>query len=202
MALTRVYVARHGEAAYETQLITDDGGTLTELGRSQTSDLASGLADRSITHVWTSSRSRAVQTAEIAATALGCDVTVREGLREFGVGAFTGQPQTAQDPLASTFLAWLDGDLDVRVDGGETGADLAARVRTVLDEAAGSHPGESVLVISHGGAMGVGLPALAANLPRDIIRLHPLPNCGVVELAVDGGDWRAVRWVDHVVEDR
>ena len=201
MALTRVYVARHGEAAYETQLITDDGGTLTGLGRSQTSDLAAGLADRSITHVWTSSRSRAVQTAEIAAGALGCDVTVREGLREFGVGAFAGQPETAQDPLAATFLAWLDGDLDVRVDGGETGVELAARVRTVLEEAAGSHPGESVLVISHGGAMGVGLPALAANLPHDIVRLHPLPNCGVVELVVEDDGWRAVRWVDQVVED-
>ena len=195
MALTRVYVARHGEAAYETQLITDDGGTLTELGRSQTSDLASGLADRSITHVWTSSRSRAVQTAEIAATALGCDVTVREGLREFGVGAFAGQPQTAQDPLASTFLAWLDGDLDVRVDGGETGAELAVRVRTVLEEAAGSHPGESVLVISHGGVMCTALSAMARNLALSHSRDVPLPNCGVVAVEADGDGWVARSWV-------
>jgi 2,3-bisphosphoglycerate-dependent phosphoglycerate mutase len=205
VAETRVYVARHGEAAYETQLITDDGGTLTELGRSQAAGLAAELAadaaGNGITHVWTSSRSRAVQTAEIAAGALGCDVTVREGLREFGVGAFAGQPQTAQDPLAGTFFAWLDGDLDVRIDGGESGTELAARVRAVLEEVAGSHPGESVLVISHGGAMGVGLPALAANLPSDIIRLHPLPNCGVVELTAQSADWRAVRWLDRAVDD-
>jgi probable phosphoglycerate mutase len=196
---TRVYVARHGEAAYETQLITDDGGTLTELGRTQAARLASELADRGIAHVWSSSRSRAVQTAEIAASALACDVTVREGLREFGVGAFAGHPVSDQDPLATTFLAWLNGDLDARLNGGESGVELAARVRAVLEEVAGQHEGESVLVISHGGAMGVGLPALAGNLPGDVIVGAPLPNCGVVELSVDGDGWRAHRWVDQEI---
>jgi probable phosphoglycerate mutase len=195
-----MYVARHGEAAYETQLITDDGGTLTELGRAQAAELASSLAARNITHVWASSRSRAVQTGEIAAAALGCGMTVREGLREFEVGAFAGHPVSDQDPLASTFRAWLAGDLDVRVDGGESGSELVARVRTVLEEVAGRHEGEAVLVVSHGGAMGVGLPALATNLPGAIILDTPLPNCGVVELSVDGNGWRAHRWVDRQLD--
>ena len=54
---------------------------------------------------------RAVQTGEIVAAALGVDVVVRKGLREFGVGdaaGTTGDP----DPFAETFAAWLDGDLD------------------------------------------------------------------------------------------
>ena len=142
-----------------------------------------------------------MQTAEIAAATLDCGVTVREGLREFGVGAFAGQPESAQDALAATYLKWLDGDLGARIDGGESGTELAARVRTVLEEVAGGHEGESVLVISHGGAMSVGLPALAANLPRPLVKVHQLLNCEVVELAVDGDDWRAIRWADQELAD-
>ena len=35
----RIFVARHGEAEYETDLCTDDGGSLTALGRRQARDL-------------------------------------------------------------------------------------------------------------------------------------------------------------------
>jgi probable phosphoglycerate mutase len=200
VTVTQVYVARHGEAAYETTLITDDGGTLTGLGRSQAVDLAGGLADLGITHVWSSSRSRAVQTAELVAAALGCGVTVREGLREFDVGSFAGKPESEQEAVAATYLQWLDGDLDLRMGGGESGHDLAARVGTVLNEAAGSHDGEAVLVVSHGGAISLGLPAIAPNLSTDLVRQHQLPNCGLVELSVDGDGWRAVRWLDQEID--
>jgi broad specificity phosphatase PhoE len=38
-----------------------------------------------VSHVWTSTYARAVQTAEIAAAHLGVGVTTREGLRELTV---------------------------------------------------------------------------------------------------------------------
>jgi 2,3-bisphosphoglycerate-dependent phosphoglycerate mutase len=204
MAVTRVLVARHAAAEYENDLLTDDGGSLTVAGRAQAMELGDNLEGEGIVHVWTSSLARAVQTAELAATALVCSVTVREGLREFGVGAHAGQP-LAPDPLGPTFLKWLDGDLDARIEGGESGNEIAARVAAVLNEVAAAHPGGTVLVLSHGGSMGVGLPALAANLEQDFPKDHPIPNCGVVELEHDdegdGDGWRAVRWVDIDVTD-
>ena len=138
----RVYVARHGEAAYESELLSDHGGSLTDLGRAQARQLAPVSRDRADRQgLDFSALSRAVQTAEIAAAALGCDVVVREGLREFGVGAFAGQPPTP-DPLAPTCLAWLDGDLDARVDGGESGAELVgAGARRCSSEVADRHRG-------------------------------------------------------------
>src|SRR6478735_8890928 len=83
----RVLVARHGEAEYETDLCSDDGGSLTPLGRKQARELGVSLQGERVARVWTSSLSRAVQTAEIVAGVLGVDVVVREGLREYGVGA-------------------------------------------------------------------------------------------------------------------
>ncbi len=179
MAVTRVLVARHAAAEYENDLLTDDGGSLTVAGRAQAMELGDNLEGEGIVHVWTSPLARAVQTAELAATALVCGVTVREGLREFGVGAHVGQPLTP-DPLGPTFLKWLDGDLDARIEGGESGTEIAARVAAVLNEVAAAHPGGTVLVLSHGGSMGVGLPALAGNLEQDFPKDHPRPQlrCG------------------------
>ena len=191
-----MYVARHAAAAYETDLLTDDGGSLTVAGRAQAMALGHDLEAEGIVHVWTSPLARSVQTAELAAATLVCGVTVREGLREFSVGAFAGRP-VEPDPFVATYLQWLRGDLDARVDGGESGAEVARRFVDVLDEVVGQHEGEAVLVLSHGGAMGVGLPALAANLAADTPEHHPMPNCGLVELSHDGEDWRVVRWLDQ-----
>ena len=118
---------------------------------------------------------RAVQTGEIVAGALGTDVVVRTGLREFGVGhaaGTTGDP----DPFAETFAAWLDGDLTARIPGGESGEEVTARYGAVLEEIADAHRGEAVLVISHGGVMCMALSALAGNLALNHSRDRPLPQ--------------------------
>ena len=88
-----------------------------------------------------------------------------QGRREqaSGVGdaaGTTGDP----DPFASTFAAWLDGDLSARIPGGESGVEVVARYREVLDEVADAHRGESVLVVSHGGVMCLALAVLAAAM--------------------------------------
>ena len=91
----RVFVARHGEADYESELLSDAGGWLTTVGRLQARDLAESVAGERIARVWTSDMARAVQTGEIVAARLGVDVVVRKGLREFGVGDAAG---TTGDP--------------------------------------------------------------------------------------------------------
>lgn len=190
----RVFVARHGEALYESELLSDAGGWLSPVGRDQARALAESMAGERIAGVWTSDMARAVQTAEIVAGRLDVDVVVRKGLREFGVGhaaGTTGDP----DPFAATFAAWLDGDLTARIPGAESGAEVVERYEAVLDEIADQHRGEAVLVISHGGVMCVALSALARNLAPSHSRDLPLPTCGIVAMEVDADGWVARSWV-------
>ena len=118
---------------------------------------------------------------------------VRKGLREFGMGAAAGTTG-APDPFATTFAAWLGGDLTARIPGGERGEEVVEQYSAVLDEIADSHRGESVLVVSHGGVMCMALSALARNLtlshPRDL----PMPSCGVVAVEADTEGWVARSW--------
>jgi 2,3-bisphosphoglycerate-dependent phosphoglycerate mutase len=194
----RVFVARHGDADYESDLLSDAGGWLTPLGREQARGLAEAMAGERIARVWTSDMARAVQTGEIVAARLGADVIVRKGLREFGVGdaaGTTGDP----DPFAETFAAWLGGDLAARIPGGESGEEVVERYSAVLDEIADSHRGEAVLVISHGGVMCLALAALARNLTLSHSRDLPLPNCGVVAVEADVDGWVARSWVGQLL---
>ncbi len=189
----RVFVARHGEAAYESDLLSDAGGWLTPLGRDQARELAGSLAGERIARVWTSDMARAVQTGEIVAARLGVDVVVRQGLREFGVGHAAGT-DGVPDPFAETFASWLDGDLAARVPGAESGTEVVRRYAAVLDEIADSHRGEAVLVVSHGGVMCMALSTLARNLAPSHSRDLPMPHCGVVAVEADADGWVARSW--------
>ena len=188
---TRVFVARHGEAEYEHELVSDDGGSLTARGRSQARELAEALRDERISRVWTSSLSRSVQTAEIAAAVLGVDVVVREGLREYAVGDLAGADESEAAYFGEVFRQWVDGDATAQIAGGERTDDFVARVTRVLDEVADQHRGEAVLVISHGGAILATVPQLV-GLPRTRGLGVTLPNGSPIELETDGDGWRLV----------
>ena len=195
----RVFVARHGEALYESELLSDAGGWLSPQGRRQATELAATLGPERIARVWVSDMSRAVQTAEIVAGILGVDVVVRRGLREFGVGdaaGTTGDP----DPFAATFAAWLDGDLAARIPGGESGEEVVGRYAAVLDEVADEHRGESALVVSHGGVMSMALSVVARNLAASHGKERPMPTCGVVALEADADGWICRSWAGTPVE--
>jgi probable phosphoglycerate mutase len=184
-------VTRHGEAEYESDLCTDDGGSLTPLGRRQSRELADELRGERIARVWTSSLSRSVQTAEIAAASLGTDVVVREGLREYGVGSLAGTGGDERATIGPVFRAWTEGDDDACIDGGESVSGIVARVRAVLEEIADAHRGEAVLVVSHGGVILATVPELV-GLPRSRGLGVSLANCAVIALEADADGWRLV----------
>ncbi len=187
---TRVFLARHGEADYETDLVTDQGGWLSAAGRAQARELGERLLPERIARVWCSPLSRAVQTAEIAAGVLGVDVVVREGLREYGVGALAGTDTSESAALRPVFDAWVAGDDAATIPGGEGIAAIAARVVGVLDEVRDAHRGEGVLVVSHGGAIMVAVPELLRTPRATAHDLH-LPGGGHVALEGDDSGWHA-----------
>ena len=179
----RIFLARHGESEYEVAALVDQGGSLTREGRSEARRLGERLRGERVALVYSSTMSRAVQTAELAAGVLGTEVVVREGLAEFAPGDRHGSPM-GQGVFDEQMQAWLAGDLDARVPGGESGQEISARVLEVLEDIADRHRGESVLVVGHGGALLATVAAAAPGLLADV----GIDNCQVflVELDADG----------------
>ena len=154
--MARILLARHGLASYETDLMTDDGGSLTPLGRRQARMLGEVARAAGVATVWCSPVSRAVQTAELAAAVVGVDeVAVRQDLREYSVGDLAGRPLADEAALLMpVFEAWMAGDDQAMVPGGDQISSIVQRVSGVLEQVAtATGPDERALVVSHGGAI-------------------------------------------------
>ena len=193
-----ILVVRHGESEGNvghrlTALVP--GEPLTDRGRGQAAALAQRLRGRKLAHVYASPLLRAQQTGKILADAFGVGLATLDGLREFSMGNRDGS-EVDEDwaHIDATFLRWLDGDLSAEVDGGESGDAVITRFRQSLQEIADMHRGETVVVVSHGGAMCLALPRLTAAVPGDHARTHPVPNCGMAEVSVADHAWTLLQW--------
>ena len=188
----RLLICRHGEADGERpDLILDDDGWLTELGRDQAGRLGERLRGERVAAVYTSTLGRARETGEIVGAAVGVPARAIAGIQEFSVGEFAGR--RSSDPCVSeVFATWVGGDLTVGCPGAETGSEVVRRFSGALDALADQHRGESVVVISHGGVMSLAIADTSTNATSELTRQRLLPHCSVVTVEIDGDGWRLV----------
>ncbi len=202
MCPARVILARHAESednVASTLSAAVPGRDLTERGREQATALAESLRQDAVSHIYASPLTRARQTAEIVAAHTGAAITVLADLREFSLGVHEGgEREHVVGSIDEAFFAWLlDGDLDRRIDGGESGREVLERFAAAMSDIADLNRGQCVLVVSHGGTLSLGLTALCANLRPTFVRDHPLHNAARVDAEYDGDGWRVRRWCGH-----
>ncbi|WP_309708490.1 histidine phosphatase family protein [Pseudolysinimonas sp.] len=185
--MTDVYLVRHGETEWNRQRriqgLTDI--PLNATGREQARLTGLLLTRRPISRVVASPLGRARETAEIIATQIGLDAPqLREAFVERNYGAAEG----------------LDfHEIDVRyppgvdVPGRESREDVAARVIPALQTLAAEHPGEAIVVVSHGGAIRAALMTAAPGSG-----FGPITNGSVHSFHVDGADLRLVAFDDPI----
>lgn len=145
------YLARHGETHWnrigllQGQLESD----LTELGKEQAMMLAKTLSDKNINHIYSSSLSRARETAEICAQQFIKPVQVCDKLveRHFGILQGKSFEELKQDSKYDSL--WTDS-IVFEPEGGESAEASATRLLESLTNIAAKRIGDSVLCISHG----------------------------------------------------
>ena len=195
MSTTNILLARHGETDWnlESRWQGHADRPLNERGRAQALDLAELLADEPISTVYSSDLKRAHETATIVAEHIGLPVTVIPDLREVDVGEWSG---LSVDEVAERFPAgvarWREGGRGW--EAGESYAEMGARVVAAIEHIADSHPGDTVLVVSHGGAIRATI-AHAHGMSYERQRLldpQHVSNCEVVRLAVESGGMRRI----------
>ena len=199
MSEARVLVLRHGQSEGNVaQVWTSslEGYPLTERGREQARAAGERLSDRGVSAIYASPLPRAQQTAQEVGSVLGLTVETLPGVHELDVGIHEGGHDDAVGPVAlEVFSAWWrDEDLTAGFPGGETGQQIVDRMRTALDSVADRHEGETAVVVSHGGAMAVGIQWLCDNLDAMFVSQHILANCELVELRRDADGWRCDVW--------
>jgi 2,3-bisphosphoglycerate-dependent phosphoglycerate mutase len=141
---TTVYLVRHAQPDYSIR--DDRSRPLTEKGRLDTDKVTAALKDRDITAVYSSPYRRAVETVQGVADALGVQVMTVEDFRERRV-----DNAWIEDFQAFARRQWED--FHYKLDGGESLAEVQARNVAALSEILARHPGQSLVVGTHGTAM-------------------------------------------------
>jgi uncharacterized phosphatase len=145
--MTSLYLVRHGETDWNAQRRIQ-GSTdipLNDMGREQARTTGLLLATRTWDAIVTSPLSRAMETARIIAGEVGlAEPTTVPALVERQYGDAEGLNWEQVE------ARYPDGAV---VPGRETREEVAARVLPALVEIAASHPGQSILVVSHGGVI-------------------------------------------------
>jgi broad specificity phosphatase PhoE len=195
--MIRVFVARHGETEWnrEGRWQGQGGPGLNETGRVQARALAMRLSALRVDALYSSDLARARETAEIAATATGLEPVLDPGLREVDVGDWRGLTRdevSRRDP--DGYRRWLGGEAGWN--GGETYAEMHARVVAAVERLVAASAVGRIAVISHGGAVRA-LAANAAGLPKhDRLRIEGARNCSLTTLSYDHDGARLVGYND------
>ena len=179
--VTRLLLVRHGAttATEEDRFSGSSGAELSEQGRRQAARLGERLSRQSITAIYASPLSRALETARIIAGHCGLEPVTREGLREIGHGHWEGMKrEEVERQFGAEYSAWEADPFTFAPVNGESGVSVLARALPVIREIVAAHSGGRVLVVSHKATLRLILSSLLGFDPRGYRdRLEQSPAC-------------------------
>jgi ribonuclease H / adenosylcobalamin/alpha-ribazole phosphatase len=148
---TVTVLLRHGQTPMSVQqrYAGRSDVPLTDVGVQQAIAAAKRLASAGIGVIVTSPLLRAVQTAREVAAVTGAAVVTDDGFRETDFGAWDGLTfAEVRERWPAELSTWL-ADPDVAPPGGESFADVSARVTPALRRVLADREGQQVLIVSH-----------------------------------------------------
>ena len=189
----RLILARHGRTAGNVVKALDSkppGLPLDDVGLGQADDLARRLAREPVSAVHASRAVRAQQTAAPVAAAHGLPVDVIDGVQEVFCGDLEGRTDhPSRAAFERVYQAWLRGELEAHLPGGESALDLRARFLPAVDAVTADAP-DTVVVVSHGAAIRLAVGAMLGESAET----RYVPNAGIVVLTGAAGRWTLEHW--------
>lgn len=177
-------IVRHGQTSANVDGVWH-GSTntaLTDHGRRQAAAVGAHIAAnyQPIAHVYASPLDRAHQTARAIATPLGLTPILDDELVEFDLGDWEGMKFKELTEEKRLFQN-MSADPHFAPHGGESPKQVGDRIAGALTRLAAAHPGERIVVVSHGAALTIALGLLLDHHYAEWNRM--MKNCAISELA-------------------
>ena len=195
---TRILAIRHGETAWnvDTRIQGQLDIALNDTGLWQAHRLSLALADERIDAVYASDLLRAMQTARKLAAACGLCIVADTGLRERGFGLFEGMTyREVEQQFPEQSERWRRREPEFGPEGGEVLRDFFQRCVSTVTRIAAAHPGQTVVVVAHGGVLDC-LYRAATRLDLQAPRSWELGNASINRLLYTPQGFTLVGWSD------
>jgi broad specificity phosphatase PhoE len=216
----RLVLVRHGQTLSNTTNALDTampGADLDKTGLLQAQMLADNFENVTGTRpssLYVSPLDRTRQTVQPLEQKYGLTATVREGIREVIAGdlEMSSNPDDIRIYL-ETLLSWIQGDLDVRMPGGEDGWQTRARFGNVVLSDTRDNFGidATAVIVAHGALSRFIASTLSADVSTELVARFPMHNASttVLEWTGDEGDawigdrslWKAHTWSDKPISE-
>jgi broad specificity phosphatase PhoE len=138
---------------------------LSETGRAEVARAAEYLAKEPLSAIYTSSLSRAVESARIIAAPKSTPIHIAPDLREMNFGELEG---LTYDEIATRhpdiYRRWMDAPTEVLFPNGESFREMRVRVLQAFAAIQVESEGRTVAIVTHGGAIRI-LIAWALQMP-------------------------------------
>lgn len=195
--MTKILLVRHGETCWNIegriQGYSADS-RLTRTGILQARALGRHLATQEVEVLYCSDLGRTRETVLPIAAATGLAATFDSGLRERNYGVWEGRTfAEIERDFPEGYEAFRSRDPDFTAPGGESAVQFRDRVLAALTRIARRAGGRRVVVVTHGGVLGV-MYRHAAGLPLQAARTYSMQNASINRLRYAGNRWELESW--------
>ena len=198
MQRTNLCIVRHGETAWnaEGRVQGQLDVPLNEVGHAQAQAVALALRGERFSTIYSSDLQRVTQTAEPTARMLGLPVRLDSRLRERHYGMFqTLKYADVKERHPEDYARFKAKDPDYDFRTGESLRTFHARSVECLADLAARHPGESILLFTHGGVLEMAR-RFATQASLTTVREFEIPNCGINRMSISGNEWSVLGWAE------
>lgn len=195
MALTNIYLARHGETEYNRRNQIQGRGidaSLNKTGLQQARAIGTYLQDVALDGIFCSSLKRSRETADVIAESYKCSVIEHKDLDEMNFGVFEGQPASKiKAELQELHQKWKSGNVDCACENGESPQAVLKRAAKRVESIIDNQPNTNLLFVLHGRLLRI---LLSHWLEYGLSNMHRVShsNGALYHLRWDGGQFEPV----------
>ena len=160
--VNRILVGRHLESH------------LTKEGRLQVKETAQLLKNMSISKIYSSPVTRAIETTQIVGKELGLDYEIDDRLYEIDLGKLAGTNyDEVLNKYGNLFLSFYMGDDSVLTDHGvESFISVKSRIKDLLDQVMSRHSNHNVLLVTHLDPIKAAISYILDLKPESLFKWH------------------------------
>ncbi len=198
MTTTTIIIIRHGETFWnrEHRIQGHLDSALTPEGIAAAQACALRLSNEPIDVVLASDLGRVRHTAAILTQGRSLPITFDAALRERSFGTGEGLTYAEMDSKYPQMFSQAGlVDAEFTLPDGENRAAFHARINTAIQRLAAAHEGKRLLVVTHGGVLGV-IYRWINDLPIASSQKVTIPNVGYNRISAAPGGWKIEVWAD------